>query len=104
MAGLLSGCGIQQRLGFNKAAPEITLPYRSKLSKGAEARQFSVKVEAKGADIDAVRESVRHPATGYCLLTYGGSDIAWDTDSSGEWRATRLDDGDMIFSGVCTAR
>ncbi|WP_226780553.1 hypothetical protein [Oceaniglobus trochenteri] len=100
----LGGCGVQQRLGFAKAEPEIVLPFQSKLSKGDDARRFSVRVAANGASIADVRESARHPATGYCLLNFGGSAIDWDTDASGEWQATRDDKGGLVFSGACTAR
>lgn len=100
---MVSGCGIQQRLGFVRTAPETVLPFRTDLDKGETPRQFTVKVQAQGADIDAVRESVRHPATGFCVLNFGGSDIAWDTDATGEWRAVQNGD-DLTFSGTCTAR
>ena len=104
LALVLAGCGVQQRLGFAKAAPEIELPFRSKLTKGETDREFSVKVEAAGADLDAVRESVRHPATGYCLLNFGGSDIAWDMDADGVWLGIPDEDGDLTYAGTCTAR
>ncbi|NCO22107.1 MAG: hypothetical protein GW905_08940 [Rhodobacterales bacterium] len=110
IAGLLlvvavAGCGVPQRLGFNRVAPEAELPFRSKLNKGETPRQFSVEVAAGGADIGAIRESVRHPATGFCLLNFGGSDIDWDLDASGEWRAMSVGvEGDLVFSGTCAVR
>lgn len=101
----LSACGIPQRFGFGGAEPETPLPFRTDLDRNRdEPRLFTVSVEAQGAGIDAVRESVRHPATGYCLITFGGSDIDWDMDGAGEWRAARTEDGDLVFSGTCTAR
>jgi len=99
----LAGCGIQQRLGFARAAPEVVLPFRARLSKADEERQFTVRVAANGAAIDDLRESVRHPATGFCLLNFGGSGIDWETDATGEWRSV-ADDGDLTFAGTCTAR
>jgi len=104
LVSLVAGCGLTQRLGFNRAEPEVQLPFRSKLSKGDQDRRFTVQVAAQGADIDAVRESVRHPATGFCLLNFGGSDIDWNVDASGEWQALRDDGGDLTFSGTCAKR
>lgn len=100
----LAGCGVSQRLGFNRSEPEAPLPFASRLSTGESSRDFTVAVEARGAGIDAVRESARHPATGHCLLNYGGSDVDWVRDSSGDWQATRGTDGSLIFAGRCTHR
>ncbi len=104
LAVVLSGCGVPQRLGFFNATPEVTLPFRSKLTPLDEDRRFVVRVQANGAGIADVRESVRHPATAHCLLEHGGSDIDWDLDAAGEWRPIRDADGGLTFSGICSTR
>ena len=80
------------------------LPYRAKLSKGQDRRDFLVRVNAGGVGVDAVRESVRFPATRYCLKTFGASDADWLINpDTGDWSFAR-DGSNMIFKGRCTAR
>lgn len=100
----LSGCGIRDRL-FGGETSDVPLPYRAKLSKGDDQRNFNVRVSrAGGATVAQVRESARFQATRYCLTSYGGSDTRWQINqSTGEWAFTR-DGQDMIFSGRCVAR
>lgn len=102
----MSGCGNNGWFGdiFGDDGTNAGLPYRASLSRADEPRSFTVSVTASEASVDAVRESVRMPATRHCLETYGGSDVDWVTDpSSGDWEFAR--DGDfMVFSGRCTVR
>ena len=100
----LSGCGIRERLFGSAGQADRTLPYRASLSKGEDRRDFAVSVRAGGATVAQVRESVRFPATRYCLTTFGGSDTRWAMDPrSGDWAFSR-DGQDMIFRGRCVAR
>lgn len=100
----LPGCGIGQRLGFGGAAPERELPYKAKLTRGDTERAFTVQVEANGAGLDQTRESVRFPATAHCLLKIGTGEIDWALDATGEWAGTVLENGDVVYAGVCASR
>lgn len=102
---MISGCGVRERVfGAGATQSDVALPFRAKLTKGVDRRDFTVRVRAGGASVDRVRESVRFQATGYCLSTFGGSDTRWAIDPvTGDWAFTR-DGEDMIFSGRCTAR
>ena len=99
----LSGCAnVRERIFGNPQ--EASLPYRAVLTKGEDRRDFAVRVRAGGVSVPDVRESVRFPATRYCLTTFGGSDTRWSIDpASGDW-AFRRDGQDMIFNGRCVAR
>lgn len=101
----LSGCGIRERIfGGGAGQADAVLPYRAKLTKGEDPRDFAVRVQAGGVSVSDVRESVRFQATRYCLATYGGSDTNWQIDpATGDWAFTR-DGQDMIFTGRCVAR
>ncbi|RVV97253.1 hypothetical protein EKE94_14655 [Mesobaculum littorinae] len=109
MAGLvcvamLAGCGLGERVGLGAARKAASLPYSAQLDPGADPRDFAVAVKAGPVGVDAVRESVRYPATRYCLTTFGTSDAIWRIDPQTEdWAAIR--DGDrLLFGGRCTAR
>ena len=103
VAVVLSGCSSVRERFFGSQA-DRTLPYRASLTKGEDRRDFLVRVVAGGASVAAVRESVRFPATRYCLETFGGSDALWVRDpGTGDWAFTR-DGQDMIFRGRCVAR
>lgn len=110
----LSGCGVLGgngngflgigRLFGDGGASQAGLPYRSSLRRGDDTRDFTVRVEAGGVGVAEARESVRFPATRYCLETFGGSDVDWVIDpTSGDWAFER-DGQAMIFQGRCTAR
>ena len=80
------------------------LPYRAKVSRGADNRNFVASVNAGGVSVDDVRESVRFGATRYCIRNFGGSDADWELNpATGDWLFTR-DGSSMVFSGRCTAR
>lgn len=87
-----------------RMAPDTPLPYRAEVTRGADdPRDFVVAVEAGAAGMDEIRESVRFPATRYCLETVGISDKDWQRDASGDWAHVR--DGDrLVFRGRCTGR
>ncbi|MEO0918107.1 MAG: hypothetical protein AAFY31_14145 [Pseudomonadota bacterium] len=104
-ASLLTGCaGVRERIFGTGAQSDRALPFRASLSKGDDRRDVTVRVRAGGVGVADVRESVRFPATRYCLTTFGGSDTAWVIDpSTGDWAFSR-DGQDMIFQGRCVAR
>ena len=101
----LTGCGrIRDWWTGGGGQAAEALPYRANLSKGADRHDFTVTVRAPGAAVTSVRESVRFPATRYCLETFGVSDALWTTDpATGDWAVTRNGDT-MVFTGRCTAR
>lgn len=102
----LAGCGLTDRLGVGpgKVRGDKTMPYRTVLVPGEDGRSFIVEAEAPGVPLAELRESVRLPATRYCLTTYGGSDVEWTLDpATGDWQS--VSDGELqVFSGVCLAR
>jgi len=90
---------VGERLGINQG-PRVT-PFRARLTAGKDKRDFSVTVVAKGAGLADVRESVRYPATRYCMIKFGGSDAAWTLDpATGDWAASAQGDR-MVFHGRC---
>lgn len=103
----VSACGVFKRGGNGIFGNKVqrTLPYKAKLTSSKEdKRLFSVAVDAKGADLDAFRESARYPATRYCLYGYGSTRIDWDMDSTGTDWAVVLDGDKANISGRCVAR
>lgn len=79
------------------------VPYAAKAIKGEDRRDFLIQVRAV-APVDEVRESVRLPATRYCIQRYGSSDIDWVIDpDTGDWSNVAESDG-MTFAGRCVAR
>ena len=106
LAVAMSGCAsVRERLFGGGGQSAVALPFRAALARGAEDRRdFAVRVAAGGATVDDVRESVRFPATRYCLTTFGGSDTRWVIDpATNDWAFSR-DGQDMIFDGRCVAR
>lgn len=102
----LAGCAVTEslNLGKGKIRGDRNMPYRTVLVPGDDGRSFVVEARAPGAPLDDLRESVRLPATRYCLTTYGSSDIDWTLDpETGDWQAT-VDGEVQRFSGVCLAR
>lgn len=104
----LAGCGtiggVRDRLFGTGGTPDQALPFRAKLVKGEDRRDFQVRVRAGGSNVGQVRESVRFHATRYCISSYGGSETDWQIDpATGDWAFSR--DGDeMVFAGRCTIR
>ncbi|MEM9434537.1 MAG: hypothetical protein AAGA12_11500 [Pseudomonadota bacterium] len=99
----LAACGGNRNPARN-AESGVELPYRAKLSFGNDPRDIEINVDADGASVEDVRESVRHKATSYCLLKFGGSDTEWDIDPlTDDWAFTQNGD-DLIFTGRCTIR
>ena len=103
-ASLLQGCGTV-RGWFGGSGGQQGLPYRAKLQKGEDRRDFTVTVDARGAPLNRARESARYEATRYCLRRFGNSNIDWVMDASGtDWASARTTDGDLIVRGRCSAR
>jgi hypothetical protein len=103
LAGL-PGCGLTDRLGLGVETSDRALPFRATLRAADDPRDFAVTVDAPGVPLEALRESLRHPATRYCIERYGSSDIDWVIDpATGDWQRM-IDGDDQIFSGSCTAR
>lgn len=114
VAAMLSGCGLTQRLGLNnigfglgqgRVRSDQTVPYKAALKASPEdPRTFTVSTKDLAVPLDDLRESLRYPATRYCIETFGASDIAWEVDTAtGDW--TSIDDGsERVYSGRCTAR
>ena len=101
---MLAGCGVRDRLFGTGGQPDRALPFKAKLVRGEDRRDFQVQVKAGGATVDQARESVRFQATRYCIKRYGGSDADWQIDpATGDWAFTRNGD-EMVFSGRCTTR
>ena len=102
----LAGCStFAQNLGLAKSDTARNLPFKAKLTAGEDKRDYTVAVKAPGAEIEDVRESVRHPATRHCLYGYGNTNKTWVMDeASGDWAYTRSEDGTLTFTGRCTAR
>ena len=104
-ATLLQGCGTVRGWFGGASAAERGLPYRARLQTGDDRRDFIVTVAARGAPLQAARESARYPATVHCLRRLGHSAIDWALDASGsDWAAARTADGDLQVRGRCTAR
>lgn len=100
---ILSGCSFFN-FGDSEGVSATALPFKASLSKGEDARDFTIAVRAGGNSLEAVRETVRFTATRYCLPTFGGSDVDWRIDpGTQDWAFTR-DGEDMIFAGRCLAR
>ncbi|NNE89281.1 MAG: hypothetical protein HKN27_14505 [Silicimonas sp.] len=102
----VSGCSFFNfnLFGDGDGVSDTPLPFRASLSKGEDARDFTVAVHAGNNSLEAVRETVRFTATRYCLPTYGGSDVNWVIDpATQDWAFTRNGE-DMVFSGRCLAR
>lgn len=102
----LSGCAVFKRNGGGLFRGEVqrALPYKARLAPGEDKRDFSVSVKAEDAELADLRESVRYPATRYCLYGFGNTRIDWQMDeASGDWQAAR-DGENLTFSGRCIAR
>jgi hypothetical protein len=97
----LAGCDGFLAGGQFAARPATPLPFRTDLERTEDRRVFVVTVEARGAGLDALRESVRFEATRYCLATVGSSATLWETDpATGDWRA--MPQGDRLaFRARC---
>lgn len=110
---VLAGCGVFSgnggpfgigRIFGDGGASAAGLPYRAQLRSMDDPRDFMVTAQAGGVGVAAARESVRFPATRYCLETYGASDVDWVIDpTTGDWAFSRAEQ-DMVFQGRCTAR
>ncbi len=91
---------------FGQARPETPLPYPSRLAQGDGSAQFAVAVTSNGAPLDAVRESVRFPATRYCMRHFGTSDIDWAAPAGTPeaWTGRADAKGQVVYAGRCTGR
>ena len=96
---VLPGCNRLSR------APQATavLPYKTSLAKGEDPRDMLITVEANGATLAQVRESVRFEATRHCLTTRGRSDTDWDIDpGTGDWGFMSAGTA-LVFRARCRA-
>ncbi len=92
--------------GFGQAQPEAPLPYQTRLAAEEGSPEFAVAVASGGAQLDSVRESVRFPATRYCLRHFGTSDIAWAAPAGtpAAWTGRVDATGQVVYTGRCTGR
>ena len=103
--GLASCGGLGKGGGLFRTVTERELPFKTKITNGDDRRDFVIVAsKAAEADVDDVRESVRHKATRYCIYNIGSSQIDWDMDPATEdWAYTR--DGENLgFSGRCIGK
>jgi len=91
---------------FARDLPATPLPYEAELIAPDGSDRFRVAVADRGAPLATTRESVRFPATRYCLRHAGSSSIAWVAapGDPSAWRAERDPAGRSIYSGRCTGR
>jgi hypothetical protein len=103
-AALLAAVAALSACGGPRMQGDVRLPYKAQVSRGDDPRDFAVTVAVQGAALDAIRESVRFPATLYCLQTVGQSDKEWLRDPvSGDWAGAAVADG-TVYRGRCTGR
>ncbi|PZX17634.1 hypothetical protein LX81_01359 [Palleronia aestuarii] len=105
----ISGCDrlpTGLRSAFGAALPQEALPYRATLRRdGRRDPNFTVLVNAGGAGLAQIRESVRYPGTVYCLRTFGTSEITWQAVGSPEnWVGVPAGSGRLAFRGRCNFR
>ncbi len=96
----LAGCGRTE-----DDTRRIRMPFKAKLAKMETPGSFQVLVVARGAGLSQIRESVRYPATVYCLRQFGTSNILWQTSpATGDWAMSRGRDDRLVFQGKCQTR
>lgn len=101
----LAGCTVVERFTNRSEFFRVGLPYRAFLETGETRRDFTVTGRVDGASLEEARESLRYPATRHCIEEFGFSGIEWVIDpATGDWAATRSDNGDLIVSGTCLER
>lgn len=99
----LAGCSLFSQ-NEGAGVSDVALQYRADLNRGEDPRDFTVSVRNKGAGVAEVRESVRFPATRYCLERFGGSDALWEIDPiTNDWAFQQSGDK-LVFSGRCVTR
>ncbi|KAF0674864.1 hypothetical protein [Profundibacterium mesophilum] len=102
----LPGCGLLNRIDLfaPTGEPETPLPFEARLARSdSDPRAFTVRAEGAGATLAQVRESLRYPATSFCLLNYGTTNIAWRQGAAGEWTLERRG-RDLLAAGRCEDR
>ncbi len=111
----LAGCSVTERVGNfaaggfgfgnSRVRTDRTVPYQATLIANREdPRDYSVLTREVGITLDELRESLRYPATRYCLSTFGASDADWALDpATGDW-AVVSDGTQLAVNGRCTAR
>ncbi|TDL84241.1 hypothetical protein E2L08_01890 [Palleronia sediminis] len=88
-----------------RMVPERQLPFAAEIAADRAQPEFQVLVDARGAGLPQLRESVRHPATMHCIRYFGTSDIDWTTvGGPDDWSVGQAPDGRLVFSGRCTGR
>lgn len=111
VTAVLTGCGLTERLGASvglgqgRVRSDETVPYAAVLFPSRDApREFTVSTREVALPLDQLRESIRYPATRYCIETFGSSQMEWNFDAAtGDW-ASVTDGTERVFSGRCTAR
>ena len=100
-SGLFPGGGIR-----GNASEVSGIRFRSRASVLSEdKRSFAVTTRGAGRDMAAAQEAGRIEAVGYCLRTFGGSDIEWAVGPSDTPEALPLgDDGALVLTGRCLTR
>jgi hypothetical protein len=93
--------------GIGGAQPDTALPYPASVSgREGDPAAFDVAVTTGGAPLPATRESVRFPATRYCLARFGTSDIVWSAPAAAPdaWTGRLAPDGRVVYGGRCAGR
>jgi len=105
----VSACGrvpVPSLSVMTRAVPSERLPFETRLLSDRRSPDLSVAVDARGAGLDAVRESVRFEGTRYCLRSFGSSRIDWIASPADprDWIATVDARGRQVYSGRCVGR
>ncbi|QFU08352.1 hypothetical protein PARPLA_02951 [Rhodobacteraceae bacterium THAF1] len=109
LAASLTGCGrfnLPNVPFTNRIQPSEPLPFKTNLAAARGAQTFQVSVAQGAADLEAVRESVRFPATNHCMRYYGSSQIDW-VSAAGDpnaWVGQPTESGATVYSGRCDPR
>ena len=112
LVAALAGCGRLPSIPvpgsgmFSRQQPSDPLPFPTRLAAERGSDDFRVSVAQGAAGLDAVRESVRFPATRHCLRFFGSSAIDW-VSAPGQpeaWIGQAGAEGSVTYSGRCTGR
>ncbi|MEM7488732.1 MAG: hypothetical protein AAF390_06360 [Pseudomonadota bacterium] len=121
---VLSGCGVARGVGtglsdlaspLTSLAPNIRggttevsgVRFRTRLSAdGGDRRSFSTLTRRAAVAPVAAAEAGRVEAVGYCLRTFGGSQILWSVgpETVTAEEASLTEDGGLVLRGRCVAR
>jgi hypothetical protein len=120
MAWLLGGCGVVTGLSTGASAPfsgqgtglrgsvqEVEgVRFRTRISAPREdRRRFSTSTRGAAQAPLAATEAGRLEAVGYCLRTFGGSQIVWSIPPASDPGEVAISgDGSLVLRGRCVAR